>query len=73
MEKLSKRVEEQLNIALMILERAQEAVRGYDSEMSAMENVAGDEIAISKLNSLGQSSALHGYFGPLRNLIRFNE
>ena len=73
MDKLSKRVEEQLNIALMILERAQEAVRGYDSEMSALENVAGDEIAIAKLNSLGQSSALQGYYGPLRNLIRFSD
>ncbi|HVB12611.1 MAG TPA: chromosome segregation SMC family protein [Nitrososphaerales archaeon] len=73
MDKLSKRVEEQLNIALMILEKAQEAVRGYDSEMTALENVAGDEIAIAKLNSLGQSSALQGYYGPLRNLIRFSD
>ncbi|MDG6923914.1 MAG: chromosome segregation protein SMC, partial [Nitrososphaerota archaeon] len=71
MEKLSRRVEEQMNIALLILEKAQEAVRGYDSELSAIENVAGDEIAIAKLNSLGES-ALSGYYGPLRNLISFD-
>ena len=72
MEKLARKVEEQMNVALLILEKAQQAVRGYDSELSAMENVAGDEIAIAKLNSLGQSSALAGYLGPLRNLIRYD-
>ncbi len=72
MEKLGRRVEDQLSLALLILEKAQEAVRDYDSELSAMENIAGDEIAITKLNSLGQSSALAGYYGPLRNLIKFD-
>ena len=61
MEKVGRRVEEQSNVALLILEKAQEAVRSYDSELFAMENVAGDEMAIAKLNSSGQSSALAGY------------
>ncbi|MGI0092413.1 MAG: hypothetical protein ACREBS_11965, partial [Nitrososphaerales archaeon] len=73
MEKLGRRVEEQLNVALLILEKAQEAVRSYDSELSAMENVAGEEIAIARLNNLGQSSALAGYYGPLRSLIKYDQ
>jgi chromosome segregation protein len=73
MERLGRRVEEQLNVALTILEKAQEAVRSYDSELSAMENVAADEIAIAKLSSLDHSNKLEGYFGPLRNLVKFNQ
>src|SRR5579862_2280277 len=38
MEKLGRKVEAQLGIALMILEKATEAVRDYDSEFSAIEN-----------------------------------
>ncbi|MDA4130170.1 MAG: chromosome segregation protein SMC [Thaumarchaeota archaeon] len=71
-DRLSKRVEAQLGIALLILEKAQEAVRDYDSEVSALENVAGEEMAISKLDQLGMSSALEGYYGPLRSLISYD-
>ena len=71
MDKIGKRVEAQLNIALLILEKAQEAVRDYDSEVSALENVAGEDMAISKLEELGKSNALEGYFGPLRSLINY--
>ncbi len=49
MEKLARKVEEQMNVALLILEKAQQAVRGYDSELSAMENVAGDEMSYCKV------------------------
>ncbi len=37
-----------------------------------METVAGDEISIAKLGVLQASSALDGYFWPLRNLVKFN-
>jgi len=73
MEKLSRKVEAQLGIALMILEKATEAVRDYDSEFSAIENVAGEEIAITKLDELGRSNALRGYYGPLRSLVSFDQ
>lgn len=73
MEKLGRRVEDQLNIALTILQKAQEAVRGFDSELSAMENVAGDEIAVAKLSSLNDIKRLDGYLGPLRSLLRFKQ
>ncbi len=72
MERLSQKVDAQLNIALTILEKATEAVRDYDSEFSALENVAGEDMAIAKLNELGDSNALEGYFGPLRSLISYN-
>ncbi|MFI5419375.1 MAG: AAA family ATPase, partial [Nitrososphaerales archaeon] len=70
-DKLSRKVEAQLNIALLILEKAQDAVRDYDSEFSALENVAGEDMAISKLEELGKSNALEGYFGPLRSLVSY--
>jgi len=73
MEKLSKKVDAQLAIALTILEKATEAVRDYDSEYSALENVAGEDMAIAKLNELGDSNALEGYFGPLRSLIAYDQ
>jgi chromosome segregation protein len=73
MERLSRKVDAQLGIALMILEKATTAVRDYDSEYSALENVAGEDMAIAKLNELGDSNALEGYFGPLRSLITYNE
>ena len=71
MEKISQIAEAQLRVALTILEKAQDAVRSYDSELAAMENVAGDEIAIVKLNGAIRSEAIEGYVGPLRNLITF--
>lgn len=70
-EKLSRRVEDQMNVALLILEKAQDAVRSYDSELSAMENVAAEEIAIARLSSLGQANAIDGYLGPLRSLVSY--
>ena len=70
---LRKRVEAQLDIAALILEKTQNAVTKYDSDLSAIENVAAEEIALSRLESLGESSALKGYRGPLRSLISFNE
>ncbi|MCL4519176.1 MAG: chromosome segregation protein SMC, partial [Thaumarchaeota archaeon] len=72
LEKLNKRVEDQLSIAVLVLEKAQAAVRKYDSELSAMENIAAEEFAITRLESLGASSALEGYFGPLRSLIAYD-
>ncbi len=72
MERLSRKVDGQLDVALMILEKATEAVRDYDSEYSALENVAGEDMAIAKLNELGNSNALEGYFGPLRSLISYD-
>lgn len=73
MEKLGKRVDAQLAIALTILQKATEAVRDYDSEYSALENVAGEDMAIAKLNELAGSNALEGYFGPLRSQISYNQ
>ena len=70
-EKIQKKVEEQLDIAMLILEKAQLIVTKYDSDLSAMENIAGDEMAITRLESLGESNALSGYLGPLRSLISY--
>ncbi|HKW03958.1 MAG TPA: chromosome segregation SMC family protein [Nitrososphaerales archaeon] len=70
---LKKRVEAQLDIAALILEKTQNAVTKYDSDLSAIESVAAEEIALSRLESLGASSALKGYRGPLRSLISFDE
>lgn len=72
MVKISDKVEAQLQAALAILEKAQEAVRSFDSELAAMENVAGDEIAIVKLSALVRSDGIEGYIGPLKNLISFD-
>lgn len=72
MERLSKKIDAQLAIAFSILEKATTAVRDYDAEYSALENVAGEDMAIAKLNELGDSNALEGYFGPLRSLITYN-
>ena len=71
-EAMRKKVEEQLEVALLILERAQLAVTRYDSDLSAMESIAGEEMALTRLESLGESSALRGYLGPLRSLVRFD-
>ncbi|HZW57190.1 MAG TPA: chromosome segregation SMC family protein [Nitrososphaerales archaeon] len=70
-EALRKKVEEQLELALLILEKAQLAVTRYDSDLSAMESIAGEEFALTRLESLGESSALRGYLGPLRSLVQY--
>ena len=72
-ERLQKKVSEQLDIALVILDKAQLAVTKYDSDLSAIENIAGEEIALTRLESLGQSAALQGYIGPLRSLIDYSQ
>lgn len=71
-EKIGNRVEAQLSMVLTILEKAREAVRSYDSELAAMENLAGDEIAVAKLSEAVRANAIDGYLGPLRNLIAFD-
>ncbi len=73
LEQLRKRVEQQLDIAALILEKTQNAVTKYDSDLSAIENVAAEEIALTRLESLGESSAIRGYRGPLRSLINYEE
>ncbi|MHB1909167.1 MAG: AAA family ATPase [Nitrososphaerales archaeon] len=72
-EKLRKKVEQQLDIAAIILEKTQGAVIKYDSDLAAMESVAGEEIALARLESLGGSSAISGYLGPLRSLVSFDQ
>jgi len=72
-ESMRRKVSEQLDIALTILDKAQLAVTRYDSDLSAIENIAGEEIALTRLESLGQSAALQGYLGPLRSLISYGE
>ncbi len=71
-EKLRQRVEAQLNVAAIVLQKAQEAVLTYDSEFSAMENVSAEEIAVEKLNRIAQSGSIDGYLGALRSLIDYN-
>lgn len=73
LDKLNKRVEDQLSMSVVVLEKAQDAVRKYDSEVSAMENVAAEEFAITRLEGLSSSNGLDGYFGPLRNLIAYDD
>ncbi|MHB8566570.1 MAG: AAA family ATPase [Nitrososphaerales archaeon] len=72
-EKMRVKVAEQLDIAFMILDKAHLAVTRYDSDLAAIENIAGEEIALTRLESLGQSAALEGYIGPLRTLINYPE
>ena len=72
-EHLRKRVEQQLDIAALILEKTQNAVTKYDSDLAAIENVAAEEIALSRLESLGEASAITGYRGALRSLVSFDE
>ncbi|MGI0084118.1 MAG: hypothetical protein ACREBQ_03460, partial [Nitrososphaerales archaeon] len=72
-ERLRQKVEQQLDLAVLILEKTQNAVTKYDSDLSALESVAGEEIALSKLESLGEASAIRGYRGPLRSLLSFEE
>ncbi len=73
LERLNKRVEEQLNAAAVVLEKANDAVRKYDSDLSAMENIAAEEFAVTKLERLRSSNELDGYFGPLRSLITYDD
>ena len=70
-EKLRERVEGQLNLAAVVLQKAQEAVLTYDSELSAMESVSAEEIAVEKLNRVAQTGTMDGYLGPLRSLIDY--
>lgn len=72
-EKVQKKVSEQLDIALMILEKAQLAVTKYDSDLSAIENIAGEEIALARLENLGESAKLEGYIGPLRTVMNYSK
>jgi chromosome segregation protein len=72
LEKINSRIGEQLNIAGLILEKAQDAVRKYDSDFSAMENVAADELAVMRLDGIGVTTSLEGYLGPLNSLISYD-
>ncbi len=69
---LGRRVEEHLDIALLILEKAETAVVKHDSDLSAIENVASEEIALSRLENFDKEKVLDGYYGPLRKLISFD-
>jgi chromosome segregation protein len=71
-EHLAKKVEQQLDIAASILLKTQNAVMKYDSDLSAMESVAAEEIALKRLESLGGTNAISGYLGPLRALISYD-
>lgn len=70
-ERLTKKVEQQLDIAALILQKTQNAVTKYDSDLTAMESVAAEEIALTRLESLGGTNAIPGYLGPLRALISY--
>ncbi len=71
-ETLRKRVEHQLEIAGLIVEKTRNVVTKFDSDLKAMEAVAGEEIALARLESLGSEQALTGYIGPLRALINYD-
>jgi chromosome segregation protein len=71
-ERLSKKVEQQLDIAASIIQKTQNAIMKYDSDLSAMESVAAEEIALKRLESLGGTNAINGYLGPLRSLISYD-
>lgn len=71
-ERLKQKVEDQLNLAALVLQKARDAVQSYDSNLSAMENVSAEEIAVEKLNRIVQTGAIDGYLGPLRSLINYS-
>jgi chromosome segregation protein len=73
LEGLRKRVDSQLDIAALIFEKAQTAVTKYDSDLSALETVAGDEVALAKLQNSTQPGSLPGYIGPLHLLISYDD
>lgn len=72
LDKLRKKLEIQLDIAAAIVEKTQTVVTKYDSNLAAMENVAGEEIALSRLETLGEAKAIRGYIGPLRSKISYD-
>ncbi len=72
LERLRKRIDAQLEIAASIIEKTQTVVTRYDSNLSAMETVAGEEIALSRLETLGDTKAIRGYIGPLRSKISYD-
>jgi chromosome segregation protein len=69
---MQKKIEQQLEIATLILQRTQNVITKFDSDLSAMESVAGEEIALARLESLGSERAIPGYLGPLRTLISYD-
>ena len=69
---LRRRIEQQLDIATLILQKTQNVVTKFDSDLSAMENVSGEEIALARLESLGSDNAISGYLGPLRALLSYD-
>ncbi len=70
-ENLSRKLESQLEIALAILEKASTAVIRYDSELSAIQNVAPDEIAMSKLGEIAKREGIEGYYGTVSEIIDY--
>ena len=71
-EHLRKKIEQQLDIAALILQKTQSVVTKFDSDFSAMESVAAEEIALARLESLGGENAITGYLGPLRSLVSYD-
>jgi chromosome segregation protein len=72
LDKIGKGLRLQLDIATSIIERTQIAVTKYDSNLQAMESVAGEEIALSRLEALAEEKALRGYLGPVRSKISYD-
>jgi chromosome segregation protein len=71
-ERLQKKVEAQLGLATLIVERTQSVVTKFDSDLAAMENVAAEEIALARLERLGNEKAISGYLGPLGSLVSYD-
>jgi chromosome segregation protein len=71
-ESLRRKIEEQLDIAALIVQKTQSVVAKFDSDLAALENVAAEEIALSRLESLGEENAIPGYLGPLRSLVSYD-
>jgi chromosome segregation protein len=71
-ERLRTKIEAQLDIAALIVQKTQNVVNKFDSDLSAMESVAGEEIALARLESLGEENAISGYIGPLRSLLSYD-
>jgi chromosome segregation protein len=70
-ENFERKVEAHLEIALQILEKAQTAVIKYDSDLSAIENVAPDEVALARLEALGEEGKLEGFYGIVSKIIDY--
>jgi chromosome segregation protein len=71
-ERLRKKIEQQLDIAALILQKTQSAVTKFDSDLSAIESVAAEEIALARLEGLGGENAIPGYLGPLRSIVSYD-